>query len=361
MRIACSRCQTLYDIPDEKLHGRAVKVHCSQCGHLFVVRKRDSEPDEFEPTPGDDEAVGDFEFTDTGELGFAEPPRSEPEPFSEEPAGLSDEDLHSLGELDLGDFEGLDEDLDLGEAELDDDEPAPPAEELVERVREEELVSIRTRDVQLQGLADDMPRLDIQRGPRRSEDGATRSPLVARDRRRSPLFWTVLVAALATLAFTGYNLYRHPDKALSFLNPSQIRNLWQKHTIEAQLGKEDLQGYYKDLPAGRRLFVIRGKVVNRSSGPQSLILVEGNLFDTDGRNVASQAVFCGNVLSDAELATLPAETIEARLQNKVGEGFSNIDIAPGARVPFMVVFPTPPAGVEKFNVTVKAAQAGSSS
>jgi hypothetical protein len=280
-----------------------------------------------------------------------------------EPAVFADDGLDTVGELDLGDFdgiEGIEGDFDLGGVDLKEEESSTEAEDPVERIREEELVSTRSPGVRLQDLAEDMPRLDIQKGPRRSE-GATPSPIIARDRRRSPLFWIVLLAALGTLGFTGYNVYKHPEKAFSFLNPAKIRTLWRTHKMEAQLGKEDLQGYYKEFPAGRRYFVIKGKVVNRSSVPQSLIRVQGNLFGSGGRTVASRAVFCGNVLTEKELKALSAETIESRLQNKVGEGFSNMDIAPGGRVPFMVVFPSPPEDVDKFNVTVTATESGSSS
>ncbi|MBI5441162.1 MAG: hypothetical protein HY900_08120, partial [Deltaproteobacteria bacterium] len=64
--------------------------------------------------------------------------------------------------------------------------------------------------------------------------------------------------------------------------------------------------------------------------------------------------YCGNVLNDRELATLPRETIEARLQNQVGEALSNVDIAPGNKVPFMLIFTPPPESVDKFDVSVSA-------
>ena len=245
----------------------------------------------------------------------------------------------------------------------DEAEPAPrtgpePDEEPLEAVREEDLVPPTGAGVQVQGIAEDMPRLDLQRGPRRSETGA-RSPLVPKDRRRSPLFWVVLVAALGTAAFTGYNLYRHPE-AFTFLSSQKIRDLWRRHQVEARLAVENLEGFYRDLPGGRRVFVIRGEVLNRSGIPQSLIRVKGNLFDARGRTMASREVFCGNVLGDRDLATLPAEAIDARLQNEVGNALQNMDIAPGGRVPFMVVFLPAPEGVTTYNVEVTEAREGAS-
>ncbi len=358
MRVTCSRCQTRYEVPDEKLSRGAVRIRCSRCGHLFVAKRRSAaapeppeapEPAEAPPpetpveTPAPEAQFNDFDFEAP-----SEPPRAEPEPEIPEL-----DEMPALGELDLADFEGL----------PDEAEPAPktgpePDEEPLEAVREEDLVPPTGAGVQVQGIAEDMPRLDLQRGPRRSETAA-RSPLVPKDRRRSPLFWVVLVAALGTAAFTGYNLYRHPE-AFTFLSPQKIRDLWRRHQVETRLAVENLEGFYRDLPGGRRVFVIRGEVLNRSGIPQSLIRVKGNLFDARGRTVASREVFCGNVLGDRDLATLPAEAIDARLQNEVGNALQNMDIAPGGRVPFMVVFLPAPEGVTTYNVEVTEAREGAS-
>ena len=349
MRVTCSRCQTRYEVPDEKLSRGAVRIRCSRCGHLFVAKRRSAAAPPPPEPPGAPEPP-EAQFNDFDFEAPSEPARAEPEPEPEIP---DLDEIPALGELDLTDFEGL----------PDEAEPPPrtgpePDEEPLEAVREEDLVPPTGAGVQVQGIAEDMPRLDLQRGPRRSET-ASKSPLVPKDRRRSPLFWVVLVAALGTAAFTGYNLYRHPE-AFTFLSPQKIRDLWRRHQVEARLAVENLEGFYRDLPGGRRVFVIRGEVLNRSDIPQSLIRVKGNLFDARGRTVASREVFCGNVLGDRELATLSAEAIDARLQNEVGNALQNMDIGPGGRVPFMVVFLPAPEGVTTYNVEVTEAREGAS-
>jgi len=381
MRVSCNRCQTQYEVPDEKLVRGAVKVRCSQCGHTFGVRTRSSKTAPAEPEPAEidfssfvreppaepegtsppqgagTEVLPEARFEDF-DFQFRTEPAAAPAAAEEPPSkldGLSDDDMASLGELDLGDFDDLDKDLDLrGEPMAGAAAPAEPAE----RVREEDLLSPRSREMPVQGLTEDVPRLDIQRGPRRQETPGKPSPIVARDRRRSPLFWVVVVVALGTLTFTGYNIYRHPDKAFTFLSPTKIRALWQRRQIEARFNREGLSGDYLNLSAGRRAFVIRGDLINRSTSPQSLLRVQGILYGSDGSVVASREVFCGNVLSDGELSSLSDETIEARLQNEVGQAMSNMEVPPGGRVPFMVVFPSPPDGVEKFDAYPVGARAG---
>ncbi len=382
MRVACNRCQVKFDVPEERLAAGAVKVRCSECGNTFVVRRRSRPAEEAakvaipvaaamgEPAaPAPEASFDDFNFAEF--KGDANPDEPTPAEATDDPGVVeaigSGDELPPIGELDLGEFGGLDDDLssleelDLGSFEDELPGDALELEEPLVRVREEDLVSAGpVKGGSVQGVADDMPRLDIQRGPRRSE-GGTKSPVIASDRRHSPLLWVVILVAVAALGFAGFLFYTKRDAALTFLNPTHIRQLWQRRTMEAKLEAVELKGYYKDLPADRRVFVIQGSVTNRSANPQSLIKVRGELFGPDGASVTSSEVFCGNVLSENELATLPLATIESRLQNEVGEGLRNVDIAPQAKVPFMVVFPAPPADVAKFNVTVTEAQAGSGS
>ena len=360
MRVACSRCRTRYEIPDEKLSQRAVRIRCSRCGNLFLVRRK-AGPD---PQPADlpEARFEDFE-TSAGETPEAGPPAdSQPEAPAPEPeaqaAPAADEaalgnldEIPSLGELDLADFEVPDE------AEGPDLSP-PDAEEPLEPVREEDLVPPQPAEVSVQGIADDMPRLDLQRGPRRAEPGPP-SRLMARDRRRSPLFWVVVLAVVATGGFTAYNLIRHPE-AFTFLRPDRIRALWHRKQVHTRLSIQDLEGFYREFPGGRKVFVIRGQIWNRSGTTQSLIRIRGNLFDEQGRPLASKEVFCGNLLGERELASLDPKAIDARLMNEVGDGLRNVDIAPGARVPFMVVFVPAPEGVSSYNVEVTESREGAS-
>lgn len=43
MRIACNQCRAQYELPWEKLNGGAVRVRCSRCRGIFVVRRRHPE------------------------------------------------------------------------------------------------------------------------------------------------------------------------------------------------------------------------------------------------------------------------------------------------------------------------------
>lgn len=379
MRVTCTQCDSRYEIPDEKLASGAVKIRCSRCSHVFVAKRRAAE---FLRAPDPQGAAREARFEDFDFGMFESPPEpkapeeareapadrfeappSDPQPPAEpqEPS-LDDLDLPSLGELDLGDFSLDDTPLDLDEEDGVASGDREPEQQFMEKVRHEELVSVgpASRPAPVQGIAEDIPRLDLQRGPRRSEPPGGPSPLVARDRRRSPLFWIVILAAVATTGFTAY-VFAYRQDGLTFLNPSAIRELWRSRKMEARLSVENLQGYYRTVAGGRRFFLIRGEVMNKAGSAQGIIRVKGRLFGPRGAEIASREVYCGNVLTDGDLANLSREAIEARLQNQVGEALSNVDIAPSAKVPFMVVFPSPPDGVEKYVVSVTEAKAGSGS
>jgi len=58
------------------------------------------------------------------------------------------------------------------------------------------------------------------------------------------------------------------------------------------------------------------------------------------------------MLTDAELTTLDLERINERLNNRMGDGNLNADIAPGEEIPFTVVFSNLPENMYEFTVEV---------
>ena len=61
MKVVCDACQAKYQIPDERVAGRKLKIRCRKCGNAIVgyVRREDIEsrgvPEEaFVTMPGDD-------------------------------------------------------------------------------------------------------------------------------------------------------------------------------------------------------------------------------------------------------------------------------------------------------------------
>jgi len=87
-----------------------------------------------------------------------------------------------------------------------------------------------------------------------------------------------------------------------------------------------------------QIFVIQGEVTNESAQPVSFVLVEGKLYTENNQVARSQRCYCGNMISQADLKRLDMTDIQNLMMNREGTKLSNVQVAPQARVPFMVVF-----------------------
>ena len=105
------------------------------------------------------------------------------------------------------------------------------------------------------------------------------------------------------------------------------------------------------------LFVISGNVRNNYPGNRAFIKVSGNLFTTGNKPFKTKTVFAGNVLSDLELSNQGLAAINKRLNNRFGDKKSNMNVAPGRTLRFMVVFSNLPDSLEEFTVEVVGSSA----
>lgn len=87
-----------------------------------------------------------------------------------------------------------------------------------------------------------------------------------------------------------------------------------------------------------QIFVIQGEVTNESAQPVSFVLVEGKLYTENNQVARSQRCYCGNMISREDLKRLDMTDIQNLMMNREGTKLSNVQVAPQARVPFMVVF-----------------------
>ena len=103
---------------------------------------------------------------------------------------------------------------------------------------------------------------------------------------------------------------------------------------------------------GNQRFVIHGKIKNDYDHPRSFIKVTGKIYQKGGKLVKSESVYCGNVLSDSELAGMKIAAITKRLRNRFGDKKSNIKVKTGQTVPFMIVFDKLPQNLDEYTVEV---------
>lgn len=101
-----------------------------------------------------------------------------------------------------------------------------------------------------------------------------------------------------------------------------------------------------------KLFVIKGQVRNDYPESRSFISVKGKLFVKGKKQVNSKTIFCGNPLTDEEIARLGMADIDKRLSVRAGKNGINTKIESGRPVPFIIVFDKLPDSLAEFTVEV---------
>jgi pilus assembly protein FimV len=114
----------------------------------------------------------------------------------------------------------------------------------------------------------------------------------------------------------------------------------------------DINSKFVDNASVGKLFVVSGKVKNGYTENRGMITLLGKLFSSGKVPVNQERVYCGNVMSDLELANLEWDKIKERLSNRLGDNRSNVKIEPGKSIPFMVVFSGLPTDLEEFTIEV---------
>jgi len=102
-----------------------------------------------------------------------------------------------------------------------------------------------------------------------------------------------------------------------------------------------------------KYFIITGKVKNEYPTARASIQVIGRLYNKDSALVKEEIVFCGNILSDVDLGNTDLVTIQKRLHNRSGDNGTNLKVASGEVISFMIIFSNLPDNLSKFELVVK--------
>ena len=203
-----------------------------------------------------------------------------------------------------------------------------------------------------------------------SPDAIMGAPMTKR-KTRKPVMAVVLVLLLAIIGIIvtnnlGIKIPYVSDVKIPYISDVKIPYLSGLLKAEDQ----DLAGNLKISPLGAsisykfienatggKILVITGQVRNEYDHPRSAIKITGKLYRKGKALVKSSTVYCGNMLSDADLERMDMTAIGKRLQNRFGDNRSNIKVKTGKTIPFIIVFNRLPANLDEYTVEV----AGSSS
>lgn len=364
MIIQCQKCETRFRFDDTLIDGDGVWVRCSRCQHVFFqpratrdipavepdipsVRIRDARriPDDRLPAAEDR-----LKWTETQ----AEPQPAAPLRSVSGPGEVPTVSIRSdrEGETDFGrepSIEGLGMDFRRGTLAGPD---AADEKEDVEMVRETlaRLVAAdQTESLEMSDAAeeDDFPVDEAARGG----------------------WGRILVKVVVLLVFGGIvagsvYLYLFPDirtqvmgwaaprlqgvPLLENLLPAQMKH---GGTVMTPVLIRDLRQRSVTNLLGGNLSVIEGIAVNQSSSPLARIKVRLVIADAYDVVLKEKIVYCGNLLTDAELGALAESEIQRELSLPQGSDVSNELILPNSGIPFMIVFNQEQAGAIKTTVT----------
>jgi len=161
----------------------------------------------------------------------------------------------------------------------------------------------------------------------------------------------IAVLCLVVLVGGGYlAMTFFPDIPIPFLasQPQEPEDVAGNRKIRIY----DVNSKFMDTAGAGRLFVITGKIRNDYPEAHGFVSVKGKLYDAAKKEVQSQTVFCGNVLSNEELNTMQVEAIQKALSQRLGKDRVNARIEPGGSIPFMMVFSQLSDQLDEFSLEV---------
>jgi pilus assembly protein FimV len=163
----------------------------------------------------------------------------------------------------------------------------------------------------------------------------------------------VFLLILIILGVAGYGTYYYLNKSgieIPFISDYLKPKVQDPGNLN--LTTYDINSRFVDNANVGKLFVITGKVKNGYTENRGMVTIVGKIFSSGKVPVHEETVYCGNVMSDLELANLEWDKIQARLANRLGDNRSNVKIEPGKSIPFMAVFSGLPEDLEEFTIEV---------
>jgi hypothetical protein len=279
-------------------------------------------------------------------------------------------------DLDLGDGEvlgtpdetvAIDNDLDFDLSDFEDDAPPESAGDTAHRLRESldmdlefevEEGSKVEQTLEDEGLEETVAipvpptaEKSVEVKPQVAEAAAPAGrPKPVKKGMSKSLVFMLIIAILGGGAYGTYYLLNQNGIDIPFLSDYLKPKVQDPGNLK--LTTYDINSKFVDNATVGKLFVVSGMVKNGYAENRGMVTLEGKIFSTGKVPVNSEKVYCGNVMSDLELANLVWDKIKERLSNRLGDNRSNVKIEPGQSIPFMVVFSGLPEDLEEFTIEV---------
>jgi predicted Zn finger-like uncharacterized protein len=322
MIIECESCQSKYNLDEGLLKSGGSKVRCSVCKNVFIAYP----PEELHI----EEPATDVILEEGLEETLSLDSRTDYEAQETAQAKGANE-----SEFDLA-FEKAMEETDVPEAApsgelppIEEEEGAPPAGADMRREEAEE------------GLEDTEPPVS------RVKAGRSRT--------------LPIILLIILLIFGGAAAIRYlaPDLipgSIPFLKSSSKQEATDPGV--ARLSFKAVTGSFIQSQKAGQLFVIKGMVTNNYPKPRNFILLKGTILDDRGKVVKVKMAYAGNTFGESQIKETPIEGLNQGLKTRAGRNKMNLNVQPGATIPFMIIIDQLPENVSEFTVEAVSSSPG---
>ncbi|MBU8909673.1 MAG: DUF3426 domain-containing protein, partial [Desulfobacterales bacterium] len=162
----------------------------------------------------------------------------------------------------------------------------------------------------------------------------------------------LVIGAYIGSVMTGYKIPYLSDIKIPFIEQYFKKPVPEKLDVKPIPDQKSVDGRFVTNSTAGTLFVITGRVENLSDIVYSHIEIRGALITEGKVEAKTKNIFCGNIITEEMLETGNISDINKLLIVKKGVHNSNVNIKPGAGVPFMVVFSDLPEKLQNFTVKV---------
>jgi predicted Zn finger-like uncharacterized protein len=338
MIVECDKCHTKFRLEDKLIKETGSKVRCSVCNHKFMV------------------------FPQKAEKKVSEGPvvESQKGPYKKEPFSALDKTLVAdvIEEIAKAPSEETSEfDRTLVETGYQEDEMEPVSFEDISQI-DSGIIRAESPDIK-KAMERATKVVEELRDKEEQETGEevtkTEEPLLPtqpiKKGRRPRILLFVLILILLLTAAASALVFFMPEmlpESIPFLQrpaKEQVLDMGNK-----RLSFSNLEGSFVDSSTAGKLFVVSGSVANNYPDKRNYIRVRSTILESKGKVAKSKIVYAGNPLNTNDLQTLSIEQIHNKLMIKEGRDNINMDIAPNASIPFMIVFENLPEDVSEFTV-----------
>lgn len=353
MVIQCQQCETTYNFDESQLHGGQIEVRCVRCKNVFTIDSTSTIIDQ----PIQPISVPE---TETAPEPMVAPADLQPVPIPE-PAPLpewdADSDAFSFSSSEDFSFDNEEPSLSEPSSEPSTTSEEPVSQEFTFESLEEEPEIIAP--VSLAPL--------MTEEPAHAEEEIDETPQPKAEKRKTSKFMIFLLLIILIIAGAyGYLFVTlgTTDVMKMIQNiqqqiEQQLQQQPQAQSQQSEIRISTTQSYYVDNSIAGQLFVIKGIATNNYTTTQSELCVKGTLYQKKGAPLLHQTAYCGNIINDEELKSAPMDSLNNQMSNPFGAALSNVNVAPGQSLPFMIVFTDLPAELNEFSVEPLSSKAAS--